>query len=275
MPYLIQSCKGTLGDYLRLVKEVRGEWINPDADCIGDEGPPWFRGQGDSSWGLVPRIYRREFSNADEKELRHEFQSAGIQLVGSAVLRTKWDWYFLMQHYGAPTRLLDWTINPLVALFFSLEDHIEEKRTSDAAVWAIDPWWLNKRQFSGCDGPLLPDWGEANGLLPDLDRAFAGAKVWHQLPVAIEPPHLDERLSAQGSRFVVFGKTKDLTRSALARGTRSYRRRGAIRLSKIVIPAGKTKRLLRELDQLNINRAVLFPDLGGLAAHMCYRWSRP
>ncbi len=113
--------------------------MDGEAECVGEEAPPWFRGQGDSSWGLVPKIYRPEFVTADEKELRHKFQSAGIQLVGPTGPKNKWNWYFLMQHYGAPTRLLDWTVNPLVALFFALEPHFEKNMTSDVAVWILDP----------------------------------------------------------------------------------------------------------------------------------------
>ena len=272
MRYKVLALDGKLDSFLKAVGEIRGQWINSDAECIGDEEPPWYRGQGDASWGLVPKIYRPELAPADEKELRQEFQSAGGQLLGTSIPKNKWDWYFLMQHYGAPTRLLDWTINPLVALFFALEHHFERRMTCSAAVWILDPWWLNRGQLPGVDGPLLPDWEETDLFLPDLEKAFEGRTVRRSLPIAIEPPHVDRRLSSQGARFIVFGKTKDLTRTSLARGIRGTRKIRQVRLCKLTIPAKAVRQLLRELDQLGVNRAVLFPDLGGLAAHMSYRW---
>ncbi len=263
---------GTLESFLKSVEDIRDRWGSGSARCVGEEEPPWYRGQGDASWGLVPKIYRPEFACADERELRHEFQSAGLQLLGATAPKDRWDWYFLMQHYGAPTRLLDWTINPLVALFFALEDHFEKQLTRDAAVWILDPWWLNKRQLPGVDGPLLPEWEEAGLFLPDLEDAFTGKKVRRSLPVAIEPPQVDRRLSSQGSRFIVFGTTQDLTKTGLARGVRAKKTIREVKLCQLTVPANAVGRLLREVDQLGFNRAVLFPDLGGLATHMCYRW---
>jgi FRG domain len=272
MRYKVINCDGSLESFVGTVKHVRNGWTDEDAKCVGDEEGPWFRGQGDESWGLIPKIYRPEFANADEKELRHEFQSAGLQLLGTSVPKDRWDWYFLMQHYGTPTRLLDWTINPLVALFFALEHHFDEQLSCDVAVWILDPWWLNKRQFPGVDGPMLPDWEETKKYLPDLEDAFTGKGVRRSLPIAIEPPHVDRRLSSQGSRFVVFGTTKDLTKTSLARGIRAKQKIRDVRLCKLTIPAKAVGPLLKEIDQLGFNRAVLFPDLGGLAAHICYRW---
>lgn len=272
MRYQVLHCNGKLESYLKLVRDVRDKWSDGTTHCVGEEETPWYRGQGDASWGLVPKIYRPEFAYADEKELRHEFQSAGLQLVGISVPKDRWDWYFLMQHYGAPTRLLDWTTNPLVALFFALESHSEKQLTCDAAVWILDPWWLNKGQIPGVDGPMLPEWEEAGLFLPDLEDAFTGKQVRRSLPVAIEPPHVDRRLSSQGARFIVFGKAKDLTTTSLVRGIRTKRRIRKVKLCQVTVPALAVGRLLKEVDQLGLNRAVLFPDLSGLAAHMCYRW---
>jgi len=56
--------------------------------------------------------------------------------------KDEWDWIFLMQHYRAPTRLLDWSESPLVALYFALVDKLQED--SDGALWCMDPIALNR-----------------------------------------------------------------------------------------------------------------------------------
>ena len=53
-----------------------------------------------------------------------------------------WDWYFVMQHYGAPTRLLDWTEGALHGLYFALRNNYGY---DDAAVWVLNPWKFNKK----------------------------------------------------------------------------------------------------------------------------------
>jgi hypothetical protein len=108
----------------------------PQIEVLG----PWFRGHSNSEWSLVPKLYRQEDHDRNtEDEIREEFITRAPSLT-EAHPSNEWQWYFLMQHYGAPTRLLDWTDGGLIGLYFAVRDN---RGCSDAAVWMLDPWWLN------------------------------------------------------------------------------------------------------------------------------------
>src|ERR1700734_4089370 len=156
-----------VSEYLDGVREIRKEWRHTKEDSKGGSRPLWFRGQRSAEWDLRPRIYRPEYEGADDSEIRLEFEGNGLQLAATNLNRTKWEWYFLMQHYGAPTRLLDWTGNPLAALYFAIADECEEDNKNDAAVWAFDPWRWNGSHGDGLSGPALPNWKETKPYLPD------------------------------------------------------------------------------------------------------------
>ncbi len=213
------------------------------------------------------RLYRKEYRDADEAEIRLQFQSRAIQLMQGRVPdpERKWDWYFLMQHYGAPTRLLDWTDNPLVALFFAVAD---ERNQGDASVWVLDPYWLNHRLFKGVDGPLLPDWQEAQVYLKSLERAFmSAAHVRIQRPAALDPPHVDRRLAVQASHFVIFGKSKDLAKIDLAKPPRIFDWQESISL-------GIGSSIKGELEDCGITHSFIFPDLEALGRELSSFWKR-
>ena len=70
----------------------------------------WFRGQGDVTWPLKPSLYRGKFRPELEREMLRDFRAHAAEYV---------DWLFLAQHHGIPTRILDWTENPLVGLYFT------------------------------------------------------------------------------------------------------------------------------------------------------------
>jgi FRG domain-containing protein len=263
----------SLSDYLDRIASVRTAWRtkkeNWEREPVtrkGEEEQLWFRGQP-ADVGLSPRFHRRGYEDADEAEIRQQFQSRALQLMQARVPESDriWDWYFLMQHYGAPTRLLDWTDNPLIGLFFAVNS---EPVGADAAVWILDPYWLNDKLFKDVVGPLLPDWAEAQKYLKKLEAAFMSyskTSMWR--PAALDPPHVDRRLATQASHFVIFGRSKDLTKIRLVK-------RKDCRLAKVVIPKSSVERIGEELADCGITHSFVFPDLEALGEELARFWKR-
>lgn len=258
----------TLNEFLEWTKTLRRDWppsVSPERQ--GEEQNLWFRGQPFAQWGLVPKLYRKEYRGSQEAEIRQDFQSRALQLIqGRPPDRDdKWEWYFLMQHYGAPTRLLDWTDNPLIALYFAVHD---QPKPEDSAVWVLDPWWLNRKLGKKIDGPMLPGWEEAEPYLWNLEDAFTrNVDVRVEKPAAIDPPHVDRRLAVQRSRFLIFGRVQDLT------ATETVRQSGS-RLAKIVIPQSSVESMSRELENCGVTVSAVFPDLEHLGQEIRAIWKK-
>ena len=170
-------------------------------------GRIWFRGHLNCDLSLRPGLYREgtrkhlrkqhgspvpvdeEANLFDElfdleHELRIDFTSYGHLLNESNQAKTAIDWYFLMQHHGIPTRLLDWTTNALAALFFSLDEYCRKrKRDGEAnpassvsiAVWMVDAYWLADHLSNEWGSPLLAWSLTQAGTFPHLKRS---SKSW-------------------------------------------------------------------------------------------------
>jgi len=267
-----------LSEFLRIVEGLRPRWrrLNFPTQTkkirtYGEEKALWFRGQSNADWGLSPRIWRPEYEDANEAEMRLEFESVGAALAQPGAVADKWNWYFLMQHYRAPTRLLDWTTNPLVALYFAVCDEPGQ----DAAVWIIDPWRWNRAHVKDLLGPAVPGWRETEKYLLDLEDAFDTDENENQTrqnwPVAIEPPHIDRRIVAQGSKFTLFGTKKNMTESPTINRPKGEGGKHAI-LDKVVVQQDCATRIREQLNEIGINGRAMFPDLEGLGKHIAWEW---
>lgn len=244
-------------EFLKLVGDLTKPWFSEAT------WGPWFRGQRDAGWDLVPSMYRGDSPKRGirtlEDEIRQEFEVRAPSLSEERP-RNLWDWYFLMQHSGAPTRLLDWTEGALIALYFAVRNKPDE--ASDAAVWVLDPWELNR--FVLGEAEVIPPGAEAGLLKDDADRY----KPWlparyenpgaltKELPIAVYPTHFARRISSQRSCFTVHGSAKD--------GFRRLPKGASERLAKIVVPGSAAREIDHSLSIAGIDEITIFPDLDGL-----------
>lgn len=230
----------------------------------------WYRGQQRKHWPLVPKI-RRITQEAWQmgNDAREEFSLHAATLhYGFPLPANEWDMYFLMQHYGAPTRLLDWTESPMAALYFALRDN---PGLYDSAVWVLDPGELN--EISMKDATIIAP--SAVGVDPKRVKAISGwlPKLYAvtpksrraKYPVAVFPSDVAWRMNGQRSRFTVHGDEKY--------GFRRFTKGKNPPLRRIVIPAHAARAMLAEVKNYGIDETVLFPDLEGLGRALTTKYS--
>src|SRR5580698_9483387 len=115
----------SLEEFVGHTSRLRRKWLQDDL-------VPWFRGHERADWPLVPKFYRELPTDRNtEDEIREEFITRAPNLC-DAKPANKWEWYFLMQHHGSSTRLLDWSEGALIGLYFAVR---QSRGCHDAAVW--------------------------------------------------------------------------------------------------------------------------------------------
>ncbi|MGC1965290.1 MAG: FRG domain-containing protein, partial [Candidatus Acidiferrales bacterium] len=197
-------------EFLAAIRDLTAPWFTERT------WGPWFRGQRQASWDLIPSLYRFDppwdrSIRVLEDEIRQEFEVRAPSLTSERP-RNMWEWYALMQHCGAPTRLLDWTEGALIALYFAVRDKPIE--ATDAAVWVLDPWELNRATVKvaeviapGAGGVLKDHADRYKHRLPARYEIEKDLAV--ELPAAIYPTHFDRRISSQRSCFTIHGSARD------------------------------------------------------------------
>jgi FRG domain len=208
-----------------------------------------FRGMGDASESLTSGLVRLGGDVELERQLMRAFRKYARQ--DAVPHDTDWDWLALGQHHGLPTRLLDWTYSPYVALHFATQTLTKYDR--DGVVWMVDYVKTHERLPSrlrealGDEGAqvftteLLA--GRAPGLR-DLDDERA------EFLLFVEPPSFDSRIVNQYALFSVTSPV-DLHIEDVAQ--------------RVVLPAELKWEIRDKLDQANVTERVLFPGLDGIS----------
>jgi hypothetical protein len=268
MPVLKIKTVDSLQDYVSSVEKLRS----------GQGGHLWFRGCGRTLHKLVPSLDRHKRRKAIddillmEKELLARFRQRSIPFTTRSPT-DEWEWLFLMQHYGVPTRLLDWSESPLMALFFAVTQAPHSIGKSgrpvfggDSCIWLLDPEQWNKHSVDLKSFPgsvLTTDEPNATAYKP-----VGNVTTMKPFPIALYGSHNSQRIVAQRGVFVCFGKD---TRPMEA----AYRTQGfpSDCLMKFVLKRGKMPLMYEALRRQGITDSVVFPDLDGLAREIKREYS--
>lgn len=234
-----------------------------------DMGPPHqpiflFRGQADSDWPLVPSLVRmanrsalgNEHVSQLEAQLLQEFMKQAHLHLSPEILPAKgdlWSWWTLMQHHHAPTRLLDWTYSPFIALYFACE----QLDRQEGAVWMVASRFISDQMVE---------------RFPDCAGYATRARQQQYYHSSSGPDFLEfiER-NTQTARMVAQQTMHSVSTAPLAdhgelvcsvlSGNESSKGNP---FRKLIIPAARKIEFLRCLRFMNVTSNALFPGVDGL-----------
>lgn len=204
-----------------------------------------YRGQRQDKV-LLPKIARYELQDVEgaEREMLHDFQRRSLHLIDYHP-GNSWDWLALAQHHGMATRLLDWTENPLIALWFSMVSDIEYQ-TDYAVVWG----------FKVPREDVVLSTEDKDPFAEGMTRVY-------------KPNHITKRISAQFGWFTIH---RSLGRKFIPfEQNQEY----ADKLFKIKIRESCFRECRSRLHNFGINSSSMYPDIDGLAKHVEWLFLSP
>lgn len=235
----------TVTEYLTLVESINSEHFSSESGHhVKQDGHPLYRGQS-KDFALLPKIARcLDSPNIEKKE---DFLLSELKIHARLHKNISnldiWGLMTLGQHYGLETRLLDWTSNPLVAIWFASSELIDN---AEPHVYI-----------------LLPHWG-----INTLDRDSLVTTKEHSGVSILRTRLEDTRVIAQDAFFTVHSSSRKYSKF-IPLGELEHHAEG---MAKIRINPENKIQILKDLNTLGINHQTIFPDLTGACEYLNWKF---
>ena len=248
-----------------------------------------YRGQQSDKWGAIPSLFRPDMIELERNEKRAIRDLMSVHPNEFSDDRTMLDRLVRMQHFGLPTRLMDVSLNPLIALYFATEDSDEHNSTNGRVVALSIPEEREKyydsdsvaaianlanmtsgekdaiRKLRGSTAIKIPSKVQRKRLNDNLTiqrlHQFIREEKPHFLPIIrpvdlfkpyyVHPRMTNRRILAQSGAFIIYGLTP----------TKAINFRNKIEETFFVIPHALKQGIQASLDLLGINESTVYPEL--------------
>lgn len=251
---------------------------NPSEDseeCETNSKNIYYRGQANRDWKIECSLFRRNLLKKEDQMLQEIINRRPKDFF---YCNNNLDKLVLLQHYGIPTRLLDITLNPLVALFFACDD--EKEKNTDGAVYIFEEGF----EFDFTSGDIISDFAffKNEGTYKDfksnlkkenvLDEDSTIENVLKKKYVLIKPKMNNERIIAQQGLFLCFSNSG--LEGNIEDKLQLKKKNFTIEASKKILISREFKnQILEELENIGIKKSILFPELENHVGELIKKFS--